>query len=77
MTVKTFLPFFKATGTVSLKVLRGLWKMVCVLATGCGYILRQGGKHYSAADEDARHVADLKRSNDEYAEWAASNNISN
>ena len=75
MTVKTFLPFFKAIGTVSLKVLRALWKVVCVLATGCVYILVQGGKHSSAADEEPDYLTDMKDGAQKYDKWALENNI--
>ena len=75
MTVKTFSPFFKAMGTVSLKVLRALWKVVCVLATGCGYILVQGGKHSSAANEEPSDSAKIQQPIDEYDDWALSNKL--
>ena len=72
MTIKTFI---KATGTASLAVLRALWKMVCVLATFGVCILRESGKHSSTADAEPEHLTDMNPSTDQYARWAAANNI--
>lgn len=56
MTIKAF---FKSTGTVSLKVLRALWRAIGALMAGFVWALAVCLKHASAANDDSTSGADM------------------